>query len=330
MLAAMRNPDLFHGWGRKRDYFEGWYFKLVNAAADYSVAFIPGILLGRGPADSHSFVQIVDGVRASLSYVRFPTGAFRAERRSLAIAVQDSSFSLERLTLNIASQGAAVFGTVSFRNVKRWPDSAINPGSMGFYNYLPRMQCYSQVCAMDMDLAGELEINGLKVDFSGGRGYVEKNWGRAFPYGWIWIQSNSFGDRRASLSCSLGHIPLPWGSFRGHLVGLLVGDRFYSFTSMNKTAVRIVRSGSDVAIELSNSRHSLRLDVATDPSKFVQLEGPRDGRMVALVQENLMGRVAVTLRATKGDELLFAGEGRCAGVEYGGDQMLVLDQHEQQ
>lgn len=45
----------------------------------------------------------------------------------------------------------------------------INPGSMGFYNYLKFMECYSQVCALDGDIIGALEIDNKVVDFTGGR-----------------------------------------------------------------------------------------------------------------------------------------------------------------
>jgi tocopherol cyclase len=35
-------------------------------------------------------------------------------------------------------------------------------------------------------------VGGRRVDFSGGSGYIEKDWGRSFPRAWIWAQSNTF------------------------------------------------------------------------------------------------------------------------------------------
>lgn len=288
-------------------------------------AFIPGLSLARQPDNSHSFIQVVDGSQASLRYLRYPVESFQSERRLFAIEVGGSSFSLSRMCLRVSGQQMNASGTVEFHNVKRWPDSLLNPGSMGFYNYLPRMQCYSQVCAMDMDLVGELVVDGHQIDFTGGRGYVEKNWGRAFPISWVWLQSNHFAGQRASLSCSLGHIPFLTGSFRGFLVGLLAEDRFYEFTSINRTRARVERRGSDISIEFWNDMHRLSIDAVTDPGQFVLLQGPRNGRMEPLVQENLLGRVAVRLTATRSGDLLFAGDGQCAGVEYGGEQMLILE-----
>ncbi|MDG1347413.1 MAG: hypothetical protein P8I94_04000 [Emcibacteraceae bacterium] len=54
-LKALFNPERYHGWGRKKRYFEGWYFKIVNAEQDKSFAFIPGIVMGEnGKTSFHS------------------------------------------------------------------------------------------------------------------------------------------------------------------------------------------------------------------------------------------------------------------------------------
>ncbi|WP_243392439.1 MULTISPECIES: tocopherol cyclase family protein [unclassified Mesotoga] len=30
------------------------------------------------------------------------------------------------------------------------------------------------------------------IDLTGGKGYIEKDWGRSLPDAWIWMQSNNF------------------------------------------------------------------------------------------------------------------------------------------
>ena len=324
-MIRARYPDIFHGHKRKRNFFEGWYFKISDPTEQYVLAVIPGIFLGKGAGDSHSFIQLVHGSEAYFRYLSFPVESFKAQKDTFAIAVENNTFSLKQMSLNIEDQSFTVRGDLSFHNILTWPDTFLNPGSMGFYNYIPRMQCYSQVCALNMELEGKLVINNNKIDFSGGRGYVEKNWGSAFPYSWIWIQSNNFTSTPASLSCSLGHIPFLFGSFRGFLIGLAVEQQFYSFTTMNRSRCRIRQTGGDIFMEVQNSRHTLTIKTRTSPDKFVELHGPRDGRMVPLVQENLQGMVRVELKERSG-KILFSDEGSCSGIEYGGRQMLVLDQ----
>jgi hypothetical protein len=46
--------------------------------------------------------------------------------------------------------------------------------------------------------------------------------------------------------------------------------------------------------------------------------------MVPLVQENLQGTVKLTL-TDRHNNLIYQGTSTSAGIEYGGEQMLVLD-----
>ncbi len=323
-LRCLRNPDLYHG-RLSKNYFEGWYFKLVDSQMKHAFAFIPGVFYSPTGEYDHAFIQVVDGIKKTYQYERFLTKEFSAAGDNFSVNVGGSSFGRSGLDFNLDGEEARVKGRVGFSNHRGWPDSFLKPGSMGFYNYIPKMQCYAQVCAMDFDLNGSLEINGQSVDFTGGKGYIEKNWGSAFPYSWIWFQCNNFRKAHASLSCSLAHIPFPVSSFRGFLVGLYVGDFFYEFTTMNRSKVEVIQKVPDVAMHLKNRHHSLTIDCETSSEDFILLNGPRGGKMVPLVQENLQGKVTVILKENAGGKVIYEDSGSCAGVEYGGDQMMVLD-----
>lgn len=39
---ALWNPEMYHGWGRTRNYFEGWYFKLVDRSSQAVFAVMLG------------------------------------------------------------------------------------------------------------------------------------------------------------------------------------------------------------------------------------------------------------------------------------------------
>ena len=52
--------------------------------------------------------------------------------------------------------------------------------------------------------------------------------------------------------------------------------------------------------------------------------GPRDDKMVPLVEENLKGAVKVTLIDKAIDETIFCEEGLSCGIEYGGNQRMIL------
>jgi len=323
-LKSLRNPDLYHG-RMGQQYFEGWYFKLVDKKMEKVFAFIPGVFFSPEPVYSHAFIQVIDGIERTYNYERFPEDRFQAARDVFSVAIEENCFGREGLSLDLNRPRVAISGELAFKNHLDWPDSILSPGSMGFYNYIPRMQCYAQVCAMDFDLEGTLDINGRVIDFSGGRGYIEKNWGSSFPFSWIWIQSNHFQKARASLSCSLGHIPFLMTSFRGFLVGLYVEGNFYEFTTMNRSRVEVVQKGTDLTMRLANRHYNLTLKTETSSRDFILLNGPRGKQMIPLVHENLQGLVHLELKENATGRSIFEDTGRCAGVEYGGRQMVVLD-----
>ena len=70
------NPDMYHGWGRNQNYFEGWYFKIVDATERYAFAFIPGISIGK-MGESHAFIQVLDGKKCTTAYHRFDSQDFK-------------------------------------------------------------------------------------------------------------------------------------------------------------------------------------------------------------------------------------------------------------
>jgi hypothetical protein len=65
---------------------------------------------------------------------------------------------------------------------------------MGWYSYVPFMECYHGLISIDHKLQGSLQINGQEIDFTEGKGYAEKDWGTSFPEGYVWMQSNHFAE----------------------------------------------------------------------------------------------------------------------------------------
>ena len=326
MIKSILNPDLYHGNSRTSNFFEGWYFKLVDKNMTNVISLIPGIYLAKSKENSHSFIQLLQGNKANYKYKKFTKDEFISKSNNrLNISVANNSFSLNEISLNINDGSDKITGNISFKNLLKWPDSTINPGSMGYYNFIPHMQCYSQVSVMDMDLEGSLSINGSKIDFSGGKGYIEKNWGSAFPYSWTWVQCNSFKNRKASISCSIGHIPFMITSFRGFLIGLFVDDKFYKFTTINKSTLNIVQNALDIIITTENKKYKLIIETKTNKGDFMLCMGPRDDKMVPLVEESLKASVKVTLIDKSISKTIFCENGLCCGIEYGGDQRMIYN-----
>lgn len=317
-MKSILNPNLYHGKNKKDNFFEGWYFKLVSKDKKYTFAFIPGISFSK---DSHSFIQILQGEKVLYSYCRYPSNSFFYSNSPFHIKIDNSYFSLDRLFLEIAQNDLNIIGSLSFHNVIKWKDSIINPGSMGFYNYLKFMECYSQVCTLDGDIKGTLTINGDTIDFNGGKVYIEKNWGRSFPVEWLWVQSNCFSDNRATVTCSLGEIPFPVKNFRGFLIGVTVDNTFYKFTTMNLSKIQTFIENCDVSLIAINNKYKLSLKTITNDDDFILCYGPKNGEMVPYVKETLTAKVQIELINIKNNVVIYSGEASNAGVEFGGSFM---------
>lgn len=324
MFKSILRPDLYHGktpWNQ----FEGWYFKLVDKNAKEVFCFIPGVFWGKSKKEAHSFIQVLEGSKVNYSYHQFSSDDFIPQQKPFQVKIQQNIFSLKGIKLHLDTPEQKIKGLITFKKLERWPDGFLAPGSMGYFNLIPFMQCYSQVCVMGMSLMGTLTINGIRYCLDEGTGYIEKNWGNAFPYSWIWIQSNHFANSRASLSCSIGHIPFWFTSFRGFLVGLYHNDQFYEFTTMNHSKIRIISRGEDVEISLKNKAHTLLILTEAPRDSFILCKGPRDGKMIPLVQESLRSRVSVRLIENTTGNVIMDDIGTATGIEYGGEQMKILD-----
>ncbi|URZ03097.1 tocopherol cyclase family protein [Clostridium felsineum] len=312
-----RNPDIYHGKNKKSDFFEGWYFKFVQPRTGNTYCFIPGIFKGSHENESYSFIQVLNGNESSFKYLIFEKDKFKASTSEFNVSVDKSSFSLNKVDLNINKDNEKVFGTLYFYNIIRWPDSNINPGSMGFYNYLDFMQCYSQVCVVDGFIKGKLNINNEIIDFTDGKVYIEKNWGRSFPYSYIWIQGNSFDRRHGSVTCSIANIPLPFHlrSFTGFLIGINDKDKFYKFTSINRSKLSIKCQKQKIILESNNKDHCLKIEATYKEDAFMKLYAPCNGQMIPIARETLHGSLQVSLY-NKERHMLFNDKCSYAGVEF--------------
>lgn len=324
-MKSLINPDLYHGIGKNSNFFEGWYFKIVDKDNLYKFAFIPGIYFGQKKSENHSFIQIIDSSSNEYKYIRFNENAFKFNNKNFKIGIRSNIFSLDKINLDLKYKNKAIKGSLSFKNTIRWKGNLLNPGSMGFYNYLSFMECYSQVCILNGDIIGKLQINGDLVDFTGGKVYIEKNWGKSFPRSWVWIQSNSFKNPTVSVTCSLATIPFPIRNFRGFLIGVTIDNEFYKFTTINKSKLTLKSIGQDIELIATNKNLKLTLNTYTNRDNFVLCMGPKNGNMVPLVEETLSAKVYMTLEDTKEGRLIYKGVGHNCGIEYGGKLINILD-----
>ncbi len=314
---SLWNHDMYHGWNKHNNYFEGWYFKIVSRDQKHAFAFIPGISK-ESTSNSHSFIQIMNGVEASSQYITFPAEEFKPSRTGFDTYLGSNRFHSDGMEL--ALDGFA--GVISFENTHPWPTRWIAPGIMGWYSFMPFMQCYHGVVSTHHDLKGVLTIKGEDVDFTGGIGYIEKDWGTSFPKTWIWMQSNHFAGEQAPdyFMASIAHIPWLGTHFIGFLCGLYIDGELQIFTTYNRTTYEAKVEGNDIYLVFK--RQDMILHVHAHKKKGAELISPIEGSMTGKLEESLQSEIEI--RFEKAGHIVYEGLGTSSGLEVAGPYEELL------
>lgn len=307
---ALWQPEMYHGWGRTHNYFEGWYFKVVAPSQQHAFAVIPGVSYGQD-GKAHAFIQVLDGVQCKAYYERFPIESFQPSKQGFEVRLGNNFFSDQRLDLDLPQ----LKGRLVLENLHPWPKMLGAPGIMGWFSFVPFMECYHGVVSLHHRLQGQLEVQGQSVDFTGGIGYLEKDWGKSFPNSWIWMQSNHFDSPEPMcLMASVAHIPWLGTRFVGYIVGFLWEGELYRFATYTGAKMQVELGEHEVKLTFFDSKN--RLEIMAHPGPGAQLISPISGEMTGKVNESMQAVLQVNFYE-KG-VLRYTGEGKNAGLELAG------------
>lgn len=311
-IKAVFHPVEYHGWGRSRRYFEGWYFKVVNATEDRAFAFIPGIAMDE-KGERHAFIQVLDGKKLTAEYHPFPAGSFCPAPGKFDLQIGNNRFTDEFIRLDLPG----IRGELHFSGNVKWPRRWYSPGIMGPYTFVPFMQCYHGIVSMDHALEGTLQIHGEEISFSGGRGYAEKDWGHSFPSAYFWMQTNHFGTPGTSFKASVARIPWLGKAFTGFIAGIWHGGRLYRFTTYNGSVLKKSAAGLET-VELVMENRNYRLEVVARRDHATELASPLAGFMDGRISESMTSVIEVTLTDLKQGTILLKDTGRNGALEVAG------------
>ena len=319
-MIKIWKPEVFHGMGKKKDYFEGWYFKSVSKDEKTAYAIIAGLSITKNANNSHAFVMLMDARKKILHYHQYPLSSFSADKEKFEVKIDKNSFSLNNINLDIDDGKTRIKAQLKFENIIPWPVSRFSPGVMGIYAFIPFLECYHGVLSLNHSISGYVEINGVNKDFTGGKGYIEKDWGSSMPSSWIWIQTNHFDEEGLSLFGSIAKIPWLGNYFTGYIFGLLYNNELYKFTTYNGAKIeKLDVSKNNIQIILTHKH--LKLEINANRTEGVDIPAPKLGEMTNTVNESLQSQIDIKLSKKEDNEiiLLFEGTGRNAGLEFVGD-----------
>ncbi len=320
--STLFHPERYHGHRRRPPFFEGWYFKLVDAGESHRYAVIPGIFLSKDPDRHHAFIQILDASTGEATYHRYPAEEFRAASDRFEVQIGPNRFSEREVVLDINDDTRVARGTVRLGEPVPWPVTLTRLGIMGPYGWAPRMECNHGLVSFDHSVDGTLSIDGRDVDFTDGRGYTEKDWGKAFPAGYVWMQTNHFETPGTSFVASIAIIPWMISAFPGFIIGLRHRGKLHQFatyTGARTTGLHF----TDETVTWTIAGRRERLDIRAERAHGGLLYAPTRQEMSDRVGETMLSRVEVTLTESRGT-VIFKEIGRNAGLEIHGDLNRLL------
>ena len=183
---------------KQKKGFETWYFNLVNKTQTLILEFIVSFYKDEIHQEVH--LTIDSNEKKYRRKIKFKEEQFSTSKTSVQIGA--SQLGSEGMILQIEEDELDIKGEVRFAEQITLKQSAMHSGLMGPFKYLPFLHSYHEVIALTHTLAGEICINGEVIDFTGGKGYIDKEWGKAYPNVWIWAQCNQF--KQSDMAMMLG------------------------------------------------------------------------------------------------------------------------------
>lgn len=284
---------------KRHSYFEGWYLKHQKKGC--SIAFIPAYHTDRNGKQTASIQVITD--KAAYNFP-FKEEEISMSEKEFCIKIGNNLFSEKGSSIDLHSDEFSVTGTLHYSSFAK-----LRSDIMGPFHFLPFMQCSHGVLSMIHRLRGQLRINEEEYDFSGGTGYVEKDYGSSFPRNYTWTQCSDWtGKQDCSLMVSAADIPLGPFHFKGcicavwyqgkeyrlatYLGAVIVTDKPEELVIKQgkyKLSVKRLGGSGDAGGKESESKDDVvKLEERTDGHA---LRAPFKGDMSRMIKENIACKV---------------------------------------
>lgn len=310
-LFLIKNPEIFQGekyLDANKNYFEGWYFKNTNK--ENGISFIPGININEN--ERKSFIQVITNKESY--YVNYSIEEFKFSNNPFCVKIGKNLFSKTNLHIDIddRKQNLKINGDIKYTNSKNIKTNLFNPNIMGPFSYIPFMECNHAILCMKNKTYGKININGNKINFDDGIGYIEKDWGCSFPKNYIWCQANNFKNSKASFMLSIANIPFKAFNFRGVICDLIIDDDEYKFTTYNNSKI-IKYNVNDKYLNITLKKGEYNINIKSKYDKGLNLKAPVKGKMDKYIFENINSKIDITLK--KDSQIIFEDTSYNCGLE---------------
>lgn len=291
----------FHGNHKKHSFFEGWYLK--HQQGEHTISLIPAFHMDSTGSPSVS-IQIITPDYTGCAH--FEAQQFLVNQERFSIQIEKNHFSDTGIDVDLRIEDFYVKGRLSYGTF-----TVPKEDIMGPFRHIPFMQCNHGVLSLTHSLSGTLDINGTIVDFTGGTGYVEKDWGYSFPSSYLWTQGN-WSSPSGSPCCvmlAVAHIPIHPVHFTGCICSVYYEGKEYRLATYHGVTIQHYDSER---VKIRQGKYCLLAEPVNPAPR--PLYAPSKGTMKRIIHESVACPVRYCF--SKGDEVLFDVTVPGAGFEF--------------
>ena len=262
----------FKGRYKKKSYFEGWYFR--NQNDNEVISFIPAFHIDDNGDKSTSIQVITNNFSNQIAY---SIDAFAVSAKGFGIRIGKNIFTDKGILVDIETEKTTVKGKLYYSNF-----IPLRYDIMGPFKMVPFMQCRHSVYSLAHNIKGSLMVNGRKMSFNQGQGYVEGDRGVEFPTNYLWTQSSWRDKENNSLMIAVADIPFGKSNFKGCIGFVYYRGKEYRFATY--LGVKIKKYGKK---ELWVQQGAYDLQVTLIDENPHNLLAPVKGSMTRTVYESI-------------------------------------------
>lgn len=258
---------------KNKNYFTGIYLKHQNES--YSIAFIPSIHCNK--ENSYAMIQVISDDFTREYYF----DQYDISDHEMTFFIGGNVFSKEGIYVDLTNEEGRIHGHL-FYDDAIYPDHDI----MGFFQYLPNMECSHRVISLQHRIHGTLLIDDQKIDFNEGKGYIEGDRGNAFPKRYLWTQCLFQSN---SIMISAATIPYLKLHFNGCIALILYQGRQYRLATYKGAKIAVFQKD---CIVIKQGKYTLKARHINKFDRSFLLKAPTmNGMMQRKIAESISTNV---------------------------------------
>jgi tocopherol cyclase len=343
----------FHWNGRDRGFFEGWYYRLTLPEQKQTFAFMYSIQNAvQGEPHRGGVAQILSSTEGYLCRTFPDVGQFWAWSRTLGHGHWRKS-DLDQPAQYLQPAVFEQHVQEGYQAIATWHQGKLKDprtGEIAQWQYtikpiygwgnptrpqqstagwLSQFQIFEpgwQILMAHGLATGWIEWHGRRYTFENVPSYSEKNWGRAFPQKWFWINCNAF-EHEPDLAITAGggrRSVLGWMESPA-MIGIHYRDQFYEFVPWNAQFNWQVEPWGHWYMHAENDRYRVELTASAPEQQGTLVRAPTQEGLAFVCRDTTRGQLHLKLwhrkpeRAESELELVLDTYSELGCLEVGGE-----------